>query len=235
VDIIAAQAEWRYACEARDYSPNALRWNDHKVRRFTRWCVVQGVTQIEDVTASLVNRFIVALLRDLTDHTRKAYAQSVKAFLNWCAREDLIREDLISERIPKRIATPRVTQKVIQTVTPEQIRRLLAACEREDYGWMRARDRAIIMVLLDTGLRASELCGLALKDVHFAADGSYLQVLGKGRKERQAVLGERSRAELHRFIYRHRSAPESQQRVFTNQKGGNTGAEWAAPANRSPT
>lgn len=65
----------------------------------------------------------------------------------------------------------------------------MAACEREVYPWMRARDRAILAVLLDCGLRASELCKLKLQDVHFSADDSYLQVLGKGRRERQVGRG----------------------------------------------
>jgi site-specific recombinase XerD len=85
---------------------------------------------------------------------------------------------------------------------------------------MRARDRAILAVLLDCGLRASELCGLTLRDVHFSAPDSYIQVLGTGRRERQVGLGERSQSELHRYIFRHRSAPEGQQWVFSNQKGG---------------
>jgi site-specific recombinase XerD len=229
VDITAAQAEWRFACEARDYSPNALRWNDHKVRRFTRWCAEQGVTQIEDVTAGHVNRFIVSLPKDLTDHTRKGYAQSVKAFLNWCAREDLI-----SEKIPKRVSMPRVTEKVIQTFTPGQIRRLLAACDQEPYGWMRARDWAIILVLLDTGLRASELCGLTLRDVHFGQD-SHLQVMGKGRRERQVGLGEQSRAEASPL---HLPPPERARGPTAGvhrAEGRATRSEWAAPACRSPT
>ncbi len=215
MDIAAAHEEWRFACLSRNYSPKSIRWNDKRIRDFTAWCASQDVSDVESVTAALVHRFLANLPTHLSDHTRKGYAQGIKAFLNWCAREDLI-----SEKLPKRISMPRVTAKVIQTFTPGQVKRLLSACEREVYPWMRARDRAILSGLLDTGLRASELCGLTLRDVHFSVQDSYLQVLGKGRRERQVGLGERSRAELHRFIFRHRSAPEAQQRVFTNQKGG---------------
>jgi site-specific recombinase XerD len=214
MDIIAAGQEWQFAGRARGHSPRALGWNEQKLRRFAEWCATQDVRDVEAITAALVNRFLVSLPPELTDLTRKGYAQSVKAFLNWCAREDLI-----SEKIPRRISMPRVTAKVIQTYTPDQVRRMLAACEREVYPAMRVRDRALVSVLLDTGLRAGELCGLTLGNVHFGPD-SYVQVMGKGRRERQVGLGERSRAELHRYIYRHRSAPESQQRVWVNQKGG---------------
>ena len=191
-----------------------MEWNEQKLRRFAEWCAEQGVRDVEAITAALVNRFLIGLPDRFSDHTRKGYAQSVKAFLNYCAREDLI-----GDKIPRRITMPRVTEKVIQTFTPDQIKRLLATCEREVYPWLRARDRAIIWTLLDTGLRAGELCGLTLGNVHFGQD-SYLQVMGKGRRERQVGLGDRSRAELHRYIYRHRSAPASQQHVFLGLAGG---------------
>jgi integrase/recombinase XerD len=213
MDTLRAHEEWRFACQSRNYSPRSVIWNEQRVGQFLNWCAGQGVGQIEDITAAHVHSYLATLPAHLSDYTRRGYAQAVKAFLNWCAREDLI-----SEKIARRITMPRVTEKVIQTFTPDQVKRLLASCEREVYPWMRARDRAILAVLLDCGLRASELCGLTLGNVHFGQD-SYLQVLGKGRRERQVGLGNWSRTELHRYIYRHRSAPEAQQRVFTNQKG----------------
>jgi site-specific recombinase XerD len=213
MDIIAAGQEWQFAGRARGHSHRSLDWNQRKLRRFSEWCATQDIRDVEAVTAALVNRFLVSLPPALTNQTRKGYAQSIKALLNYCAREDLV-----SEKIPHRISMPRVTAKVIETYTPDQVRRLLAACEREVYPAMRVRDRALVSVLLDTGLRAGELCGLTLGNVHFGQD-SYLQVMGKGRHERQVGLGDRSRAELHRYIYRHRNAPESQQRVWVNQKG----------------
>jgi len=215
MDLTRAHEEWRFACQSRNHRPRSIVWNDHRVRQFTAWAATQDVREVEQVTTSLVHRFLASLSQDLSDYTRRGYAQAVKAFLNYCACEDLI-----PDKLPRRIAMPRVTQRVIQTFTPDQVKRLLSACEQEVYPWMHSRNRAIIAILLDTGLRASELCGLTLRDVHFSVTDSYVQVMGKGRKERQVGLGERSRGELHRYLYRHRNAPQDQQRVFLNQKGG---------------
>jgi site-specific recombinase XerD len=79
----------------------------------TAWAVTQDVREVEQITAPLVHRFLANLSQGLSDYTRRGYAQSVKAFLNWCAREDLI-----GDKIPRRITMPRVTEKVIQTFTP---------------------------------------------------------------------------------------------------------------------
>ena len=174
MDLPERMREWRFACQSRNHRPRSITWNDHRVRQFTAWAATQDVREVEQVTASLVHRFLASLSQDLSDYTRRGYAQAVKAFLNYCACEDLIPDKLRGV-----IAMPRVTHKVIQTFTPDQVRRLLSACEQEVYPWMRSRNRAIIAILLDTGLRASNCAGLhcGSSSEH---DDSYLQVIGKG-------------------------------------------------------
>ena len=60
----------------------------------------------------------------------------------------------------------------------------------------RARNYAIIVVLLDTGLRLGELCDLKLGDVHLAGKHCYLKVLAKGQKERIVYIGRRAHEAL---------------------------------------
>jgi len=231
--LTAALDEWRFAQAA--HSPRSIAWNDQKVGAFIAWCTKQDIQSTDQVTASHVHRFLASLPADLSTYTRRGYAQSVKAFLNYC-----VREDLMSEKLPKRISMPKVTERVIEVFTPDQIKRLFAACEREVQPAMRARDRALLAVLLDTGLRADELCSLTLDRVHFDRDDTYLHVLGKGRRERQVGLGSKSRAELHRYIYRYRDAPSILRYVFVGHKGMRLGPngldqmlyrlrDWAGP------
>lgn len=61
------------------------------------------------------------------------------------------------------------------------------------------RDLAAILVLLDTGLRASELCGLTLEDYH-QDEGRLLVRHGKGDKQRHVYLGDNARRSLWRYI-----------------------------------
>lgn len=107
--------------------------------------------------------------------------------MNFC-----IAEGLLPERVTRRLEMPKRDRKVIAVFTRKQIDSLFAACERPgdmQYPWLAERDKTILMLLLDTGMRASELCGLTLNSVHLehgvARDDAYLTVMGKGRRQRE--------------------------------------------------
>jgi site-specific recombinase XerC len=63
-------------------------------------------------------------------------------------------------------------------VGPEHLARLLKACEGRDFAGRR--DTAVILLLLDTGMRRAECAGLTLDDVDL--DQRIVWVLGKGRR-----------------------------------------------------
>jgi integrase/recombinase XerD len=74
-----------------------------------------------------------------------------------------------------------------------------------------------VALLLDTGCRASEICGLKLEDVHFDRDTVWILVHGKGRKDRPVGLGKRSGMALHRYMKRERQSDLHY--VFIGKKG----------------
>jgi site-specific recombinase XerD len=83
----------------------------------------------------------------------------------------------------------------------------MCACEASETPEYVAQDKTILAVLLDTGIRANELCILTLDQVAFTPEETYLWVKGKGRKDREVGLGKKSRTLLHRYIHRARAAP----------------------------
>jgi integrase/recombinase XerD len=93
----------------------------------------------------------------------------------------------------RKVAMPKQERKIKQPFTPSDIEALLAACEREN----ALRDRAIILGLLDTGLRASEFVAMNVGDVD--TDGM-IKVMGKGRKERYVRLGATARKAVMRYL-----------------------------------
>ena len=75
-------------------------------------------------------------------------------------------------------------------------------------------------MLLDTGVRASELVGLTLDCTWLDPDDSYLKVMGKGRKEREVPLGRTARTALRRYITRYRKPrTAAEQHVFLGRTG----------------
>lgn len=215
-------AAYTEMCYAKDWTPKTRRWYDERIGRFLRWCQQAGIESLADITAPLVRRYLDVLRatpnhrsgQPLDSYTVHGHARAVRTLLFWAASEDLL-----DERIPKRIALPRREQKVLQVLNDGQIERMFDAAKRTE---TPLRDTAILSVLLDTGVRASELTGLRLEEVTFTSDAAWLLVHGKGRKQREVGMGKRSRAALHRYIHRERRAGPEERQVFLGKQGALT-------------
>ncbi|MGI4789504.1 MAG: tyrosine-type recombinase/integrase, partial [Janthinobacterium lividum] len=83
----------------------------------------------------------------------------------------------------------------IQPFTPDQVEAILAACRQTQ---QPRRDEAMIMLLVDTGVRASELCGLKHQDLDLTE--KRITVLGKGGKKRTIYFGQRSTKALWTYL-----------------------------------
>ena len=92
-----------------------------------------------------------------TQHRRQ---REVKAFFSWCRRMDYVEENPFM-----RVPMVRREQKVVQPFTKDDLTTLLAACNPQTY--VGSRMRAMILFLLDTGVRSSELVSIELCDVLF--------------------------------------------------------------------
>jgi integrase/recombinase XerD len=124
--------------------------------------------------------------------------RSLRAFWNWCVQEEFIAWSPFTK-----LRIPRAPQKVIATFTQGQLRDLLAAIDiSKPVGF---RDWAVVLTLLDTGLRAGELAGLTLESVRL--EEGIVKVHGKGNKERIVPIGARVQKAIWKYIQRHRPEP----------------------------
>ncbi len=126
-----------------------------------------------------------------------------------------VAEEYCPEHIIRKIKPPRPEKRPIIPFTRAEVQAMLSATDySKEYSrpGKRAcrnqlstglRDRAIILVLLDTGIRASELCGIQIKDIKH--NGLYVH--GKGSKDRVVPLSEPARAVLMDYL-NGRNAPE---------------------------
>lgn len=210
-----ALTEFTYA---KDLTPASVRWYREKLSAFIAWLAAQGVTEVDGITAPLARRYLDARRTiptpkgDLpSTHTLHGHARAIRAFLHWAAAEELI-----DEKVPKRIALPKREQTVLRILDDRQLELLFQEAKRTE---TPHRDTALLSLLVDTGCRASELCGLRLDDVTFTPDAAWILVHGKGRKQREVGLGKRARLSLHRYISRERKAPASERYVFLGTKG----------------
>ena len=126
----------------------------------------------------------------------------LKAFFNWCAGEGYIESTPLS-----RIKLKNPKLNVIQPYTQQEIEKFLSVCDadfRNNAKLLGSRNKAIILMLLDTGLRISELASIRLEDIE--SERGWIKVKGKGAKERIVRIGATTQKALWRYlVYRQKN------------------------------
>jgi len=148
------------------------------------------------------------LLRPITV---RDYHRCLATFFNWLVEEEVI---LLSPMRKVKAPSCKKTQK--EPLARDQVKALLEACKVSP---SPRRDEAIVLMLLDTGLRAAELCNLKIKDMDFKNRSA--KVVGKGNKIRMTYWGIGTARALARYL-RHQDR-HSDDSVFTSDKGTLTG------------
>ena len=117
---------------------------------------------------------------DLTRKSIKNRWGTLSSLWSWA-----IKEGYAVEHVPRKVRPPKPEQRAIHPFSKGELMALLAACKRTR---LEERNKAILMVLMDTGLRSSELCNLRMSDIH----STNLYVMGKGQKERYVPLSRKT-------------------------------------------
>lgn len=141
----------------------------------------------------------------------QCYVRAVKAFFNW-----LYKEGFTPEYRLERLKQPKAPKKLKDPLTEPEVAVLLSSIDTQT-SW-GARNSTIVLLLLDTGLRLSELVTLETKNLHL--EEGYLKVMGKGQKERIAPFGNSARKALMKYVFHFRPEPLRDDRVFLNLDGG---------------
>lgn len=129
--------------------------------------------------------------RPRSSKTIETYCRQLLAFVRWC-----FAEGILDHNPAARLKLPKAEKKHIRVFTDEEVKLLHEACMPSSAGlrpdvrrMLAARNRAVLWVLLDTGMRESELCGMRFMDFDRRRGTIYL--MGKGAKERKILLGQR--------------------------------------------
>jgi len=140
---------------------------------------------------SLVDYLVHLRGEGLADRSVARHMSSIRM---WCRY--LVDRGVLDDNPAAMLDMPRTPQTVPDVLTPEEVERLLAVPGTETPRALR--DTAMLETLYATGVRVSELVGLAISDVDF--DRSVLICMGKGRKERMVPIGEQARATLLLYV-----------------------------------
>ena len=142
----------------------------------------------------------------------QTYVRALRGFFNWIYREGYTRENILANLRP-----PKAPRTLAEVLRDEEVGRILA-CVDPETSW-GSRDSAMLIVMLDTGLRLSEVANLAMANAHL--DEGYLKVMGKGAKERMVPIGGVAQKALLRYVYKFRPEPlnASEDTLFLTPEG----------------
>jgi integrase/recombinase XerD len=155
---------WQFQLEALRRSPNTVKTYGSGVRAYLRWCAETG--QDPDLSARQVTAWQLALTREGRESQTVLSRQvAVRRFTAWLAEEE---PDVLPDGDPlSRLKAPRLDEKVPRALTEDQISALLQTAQGRAFH--NVRDRAIILMMADSLVRASELLAMTTEDLSLRA------------------------------------------------------------------
>jgi integrase len=177
---------------SRERSPLTIRNRRCVVMIMARHLAAQGVTDPCQVTKAQLNRYLLDQYKDRKPGGRVALYQAVKGFFDWLAAEYETANPVTG--IPR----PRGGSEAVPVVTPEDLPRVLKACQDKTAAGT-ARNVAVIWLLIESGLRRFEVTALNLADVDLKARTVTVR-RGKGGKARVSVFGDETGQAIWRYL-----------------------------------
>ena len=157
---------------------------------WTAWCRRNSRDPL-DVQADAVSRF---LLEAQIEGRKKSSVQRLGAVLRSFAK--FLHYDGQTDKVPRLAPLPSREEKLPEILNENEIQRIINACE--DGTALGKRDRAYIELAYGAGMRASELCGLRLRDLD--PGSGILYARGKGDKERVVPILESVREKILHYL-----------------------------------
>ena len=142
-----------------------------------RYCVTLAHLSPEAVRERDV-RVHIRTLSEFSPATVRVHLSAIKSFHQWLAVERECLDPTLRLKPPKR------AERLPRYVNDHEVTQMLAVCEGN--GWMAVRDRALIETMYSTGCRSAELRSARIDDLDL--DRCIVTVIGKGNRERMAVL-----------------------------------------------
>ncbi len=211
--VLTKQTEGKSARTVEYYRDNLRRflwyaeqqdWSDD-VRLLTQWHVKQFLGYVGSSTDrwGLNGNGSESSKTVASYSTVRHYFVVLTCFLRWIVSEGFLSENPIAN-----VHVSKPKPKVITPYSADEINKMLEVCDRDfahNAKFLGSRNRAMILILLDTGVRLSELVGMQVSDVN--TESGEFKVLGKGSKERVVRMGKVTRKALWKYmVYRSNDA-----------------------------
>jgi len=220
--ISAAATRFLASLRARNASKNTIASYGRDLGLFvSHFSSDQGqALSVGRVTRLMIREFMAeGRSKGLSPATLARRLAALRGFFDY-----LVLEEGFPNNPARSLAAPKISQKLPPVMSAEDTNQIINAVqfdsERDRFPDKVVRDRLIFELLYGAGLRVSELVGLDLNDIDRAE--RWIEVRGKGRKERQVPYGARADEALARYLKVRESleAPRTERALFLHRWGG---------------
>ena len=194
--------------KSQDLAQGTLQFYTWKLTLFTEFAASHNIDHVGQLTPTHIREFLIELSATHNPGGVHAAFRCLRAFLLWFEKE----AEMDWPNPIRNVKAPRMAIAPLDPVDFKIISKLLKTCDNITFHG--ARDYAILLFLLDTGIRASELIALDLEDVD-PIGGDVMIRKGKGGKPRIVLIGKRTRKAVRQYL-RFRSDDENAAWVTEN-------------------
>lgn len=188
-------------------SPKTIAWYGDILSQFLRYLKDNGYQSIlSTFNMDIIRGYILFLRRRprfqghpfisqkgdlLSPKTVQCHVRVLKALSTW-----LYEEEYTTTNRLKNLKLPKAAMRIMEPLSLKEIKNVVGSINRKSY--RGERNHAVVVTLLDTGLRSSEVTGITLSNLNLK-DG-YIRIIGKGDKERIVPIGKFVQMELMHYI-----------------------------------
>lgn len=185
----------RYILLERGLSRNYWQGIFLSLSRLARWLQAKGYRAWSDLSFDLIAEYLEEEERRISQASIRPLVLHLKIFLRFLGKKALV-----DSRLGRSLRTPRIPERLPQTLSIEYVDRLLSCIDIKLF--LGKRNAAILTLFYATGVRLSELCSLQLSGVDFLDE--FIKVLGKGDKERMIPVAPYALKVLSLYINKER-------------------------------
>lgn len=166
--------EFIYEIKIKNYTSRTIKGYKNNLAKFFKYCEGElEISELEEITHLHIKHYLNYLKeKGLTATYINTILKNLRSFYAYCYNEGYCLN------IAKKVGWLREKKVIIETFTDNEVRKMLDVYKFDNY--INARNKCIMAVLFDTGIRNLELCNLSRLDVR----ESVIFILGKGNKER---------------------------------------------------
>jgi len=187
LDPLIQSFEWHL--RARNLSKETIFCYVPAARRLAAW--LKDHDDWADVTRRDLDKYNAHLSETRTPGGANNQCRALQQFFKW-----LTAEEEISSNPMEGMKPPIVPEKPVPVLTQDQLEAIFKTCAGKDL--VSRRDKAILALLLDSGLRRAEIAGLTMHDLDMNA--REVLVLGKGRRPRSVRFSPATHQDLDRYL-----------------------------------